>query len=210
MTIFEKMLAITAELQTVAKNLMVGEGRNQYKAVSEGDVLAAVKPLEIKYGVYSYPVKRTVIDSGEIVSKNVYKGEEKETRRLWLRVETVYRFVNTENPDEYIEITTYGDGVDSQDKAPGKAMTYSDKYALLKAYKIQTGDDPDANASEPLARIEKKQASDAVKNVIKTLCEKHDVNLAKWLSQNNTTLETLQADTAAQMLATLKSRFGDD
>lgn len=210
MTIFEKMLAITAELQTVAKNLMVGEGRNQYKAVSEGDVLAAVKPLEIKYGVYSYPVKRTVIDSGEIVSKNVYKGEEKETRRLWLRVETVYRFVNTENPDEYIEITTYGDGVDSQDKAPGKAMTYSDKYALLKAYKIQTGDDPDANASEPLARIEKKPASDAVKGVIKSLCDKHDVNFEKWLGKNGVTYDTLPADMAAQMLATLKSRFGDD
>ena len=210
MTIFEKMLAITAELQTVAKNLMVGEGRSQYKAVSEGDVLAAVKPLEIKYGVYSYPVKRTVIDSGEIVSKNVYKGEEKETRRLWLRVETVYRFVNTEAPDEYIEITTYGDGVDSQDKAPGKAMTYSDKYALLKAYKIQTGDDPDANASEPLARIEKKPASDAVKGVIKSLCDKHDVNFEKWLGQNGVTYDTLPADMAAQMLATLKSRFGDD
>jgi len=210
MTIFEKMLAITAELQTVAKNLMVGEGRSQYKAVSEGDVLAAVKPLEIKYGVYSYPIKRTVIDSGEIVSKNVYKGEEKETRRLWLRVETVYRFVNTENPDEYIEITTYGDGVDSQDKAPGKAMTYSDKYALLKAYKIQTGDDPDANASEPLARIEKKPASDAVKGVIKSLCDKHGVNFEKWLGQNGVTYDTLPADMAAQMLATLKSRFGDD
>jgi hypothetical protein len=157
MTIFEKMLAITAELQTVAKNLMVGEGRNQYKAVSEGDVLAAVKPLEIKYGVYSYPVKRTVIDSGEIVSKNVYKGEEKETRRLWLRVETVYRFVNTEAPDEYIEITTYGDGVDSQDKAPGKAMTYADKYALLKAYKIMTGDDPDQNASGETKGYSRKQ-----------------------------------------------------
>ena len=26
-------------------------------------------------------------------------------------------------------------------------MTYSDKYALLKAYKIETGDDPDQNAS---------------------------------------------------------------
>lgn len=210
MTIFEKMLAITAELQTVAKNLMVGEGRSQYRAVSEGDVLAAVKPLEIKHGVYSYPVKRTVIDSGEIVSKNVYKGEEKETRRLWLRVETVYRFVNTENPDEYIEITTYGDGVDSQDKAPGKAMTYSDKYALLKAYKIQTGDDPDANASEPLARIEKKPASDAVKGVIKSLCDKHDVNFEKWLGKNGVTYDTLPADMAAQMLATLKSRFGDD
>ncbi|MBR3243048.1 MAG: ERF family protein, partial [Parasporobacterium sp.] len=45
---------------------------------------------------------------------------------------------------------TYGDGVDSQDKAPGKAMTYGDKYALLKAYKIITGDDPDQNYSEEL------------------------------------------------------------
>ena len=27
-------------------------------------------------------------------------------------------------------------------------MTYGDKYALLKAYKIATGDDPDQNSSE--------------------------------------------------------------
>ena len=49
---------------------------------------------------------------------------------------------------------TFGDGVDTQDKAPGKAMTYGDKYALLKAYKIVTGDDPDQNASEPQQRID--------------------------------------------------------
>ena len=29
-------------------------------------------------------------------------------------------------------------------------MTYADKYALLKAYKIITGDDPDQKASEDL------------------------------------------------------------
>ena len=33
-------------------------------------------------------------------------------------------------------------------------MTYSDKYALLKAYKIETGDDPDQNASEPMKKNE--------------------------------------------------------
>jgi len=53
-----------------------------------------------------------------------------------------------DKPEEYLDITTYGDGIDSQDKAPGKAMTYGDKYALLKAYKIRTGEDPDANESE--------------------------------------------------------------
>ncbi|MFR4146701.1 MAG: hypothetical protein ACLT1J_10535 [Mediterraneibacter gnavus] len=31
-------------------------------------------------------------------------------------------------------------------------MTYADKYALLKAYKIITGDDPDQECSKELKR----------------------------------------------------------
>lgn len=147
MNIYEKMAEITAEINTVAKNLQVDTGKGKgYKAVSEADVLAAVKPIEKKHGVYSYPYEREIVDSGELVNQTQY-GERKS---LFLRVRTVYRYVNTEKPDEYIDIVTYGDGVDSQDKAPGKAMTYGDKYALLKAYKIQTGDDPDQNASGEL------------------------------------------------------------
>ena len=152
--IYQKMLAITQEIATVAKNLNVDSGKVKYKAVGEADVLAAVKPIEAKHGVYSYPVSRKVIDSGTMVSVSEYNGNKKETNKLFMRIETVYRFVNTEKPDEFIDITTYGDGVDTQDKAPGKAMTYSDKYALLKAYKIQTGDDPDQDASEPLKQLE--------------------------------------------------------
>ena len=146
MNIYQKMSAITKEISTVAKNLQVGEGKNQYKAVGEADVLAAVKPIEIKHGVYSYPFDREIVESGEMVSTTKY-GDRKS---LYLRVKTIYRFVNVDEPSEFIDITTYGDGVDSQDKAPGKAMTYGDKYALLKAYKIQTGDDPDQNESETL------------------------------------------------------------
>lgn len=149
MNIYQKMSAITQEISTVAKNLMVGEGKNQYKAVGEADVLAAVKPIEAKHGVYSYPFDREIIESGEMVSTTKY-GDRKS---LYLRVKTVYRFVNVDDPSEFIDITTYGDGVDSQDKAPGKAMTYGDKYALLKAYKIQTGDDPDQTASETLSEV---------------------------------------------------------
>ena len=148
MNIYEKLAAITAELNAVAKNLKVGEGRSSYKAVGEADVLAAVKPLEAKYKVYSYPCGRRIVDSDVITTKRTYNGQESETSKFYMRVETNYRFVNTENPEETVEITTYGDGVDSGDKAPGKAMTYGDKYALLKAYKIITGDDPDQAASE--------------------------------------------------------------
>jgi len=148
MNIYEKMSAITAELNAVAKNLKVGEGRSSYSAVGEADVLAAVKPLEAKYKVYSYPADRRIVDSDTITVQKAYNGQTSESTKVYMRIETVYRFVNTEKPDEYLDIKTYGDGVDANDKAPGKAMTYGDKYALLKAYKIITGDDPDQTASE--------------------------------------------------------------
>ena len=72
MNIFEKMAAITAELQTVAKNLTVGTGNNQYKAVSERDILDAVKPLEEKHGVYSYPASREVLESNLLESEDTF------------------------------------------------------------------------------------------------------------------------------------------
>ena len=141
--IYKKMSAITAELTAVAKNLNVGIGKAAYKAVGEADVLAAVKPLEEKHGVYSYPYSRKIVEADLVTTTSEYQGKVTEKTNRYLRIETVYRFVNIDNPDEYIDITTYGDGIDPQDKAVGKAMTYSDKYALLKAYKIITGEDPD-------------------------------------------------------------------
>ena len=146
--IYKKMSAITAELTAVAKNLNVGIGKAAYKAVGEADVLAAVKPLEEKHGVYSYPYSRKIVEADLVTTTSEYQGKVTEKTNRYLRIVTVYRFVNIDNPDEYIDITTYGDGIDPQDKAVGKAMTYSDKYALLKAYKIITGEDPDQFKSE--------------------------------------------------------------
>ena len=153
--IYKKMSAITAELTAVAKNLNVGIGKAAYKAVGEADVLAAVKPLEEKHGVYSYPYSRKIVEADLVTTTSEYQGKVTERTNRYLRIETVYRFVNIDNPDEYIDITTYGDGIDPQDKAVGKAMTYSDKYALLKAYKIITGEDPDQFKSEE-GKTEKK------------------------------------------------------
>lgn len=146
--IYQRMAAITADLQTVAKNLSVETGRGKsYKAVSERDIIDAVKPLEIKHGVYSYPAERHVLESQILESENEYQGKVTKKTTFYERIKTVYRFCNIDNPTEYIETTTFAEGIDSQDKGSGKAMTYADKYALMKAYKISTGDDPDQTAS---------------------------------------------------------------
>ena len=147
--IFQRMLAITAELQTVAKNLTVQQTKtSSYKAVSERDILDAVKPLEEKHGVYSYPLKRTILESHMLESESTYNGTTTKKTTFMTRIETVYRFVNVDKPEEYIDTTTFAEGIDTQDKGSGKAMTYGDKYALMKAYKISTGDDPDQDASK--------------------------------------------------------------
>lgn len=148
LNIFEKMMLITKEIGVIEKNLNVQMTQTKsYKAVSERDVLDNVKPLEEKYRVYSYPVDRRIAESDTLVKETEYKGQITKTNTLFMRLEITYRFVNIDKPEEYIDIKTYGDGLDTGDKAPGKAMTYGDKYALMKAYKISTGDDPDKEAS---------------------------------------------------------------
>ncbi len=144
MNIYQKMSCITTELQTVAKNLNVETGKGKgYKAVSERDILDAVKPLEAKYGVYSFPVMRELLEAQTFDIETQYGTK----TNFFTRIKTTYRFVNIDEPSDYIDTYTFSVGFDSQDKGDGKAMTYGDKYALMKAYKISTGEDPDQNPS---------------------------------------------------------------
>ena len=177
------MLKITAELESVAKNLTVGYGRNSYKAVGERDVIDAVKPLEVKYGVYSYPCHREIIDSQVFETT---RDDGKTVTTFFSRIQTVYRFVNIDDPVDFLDITSFAEGIDSQDKGSGKAMTYADKYALLKAYKISTGDDPDQEASEPwryTKKAETKEPTDDQKAALRKACDDLGLNLTTVLEK---------------------------
>ena len=207
MNIYQKMLKITEELQTVAKNLNVQVNqKSSYKAVGEKDILDAVKPLEAKYGVYSFPLKREVIETSVLeTSSGDYTR-----KQLFMRLEITYRFVNVDNPEENVDITSYGDGIDTGDKAPGKAMTYGDKYALMKAYKISTGDDPDQNASEDLKKVSNQQAKPkgaaaTAKQVamIKSLYSEEDIK-AMLARLNLATLEQITIEQASTMIKARK------
>lgn len=205
MNIFQRMSAITNEINKVAKNLSVGTGKSAYKAVGEADVLAAVKPAEEKYGVYSYPYDREIIETAILTTTSEWDGKVTEKKNQFLRVRTVYRFVNMEKPEEYIDITTYGDGMDSQDKAPGKAMTYADKYALLKAYKIITGDDPDQKYSDDMKGKEQKtpMASDKQISLLKNLGNKSPEN-KQYIKERVKSWETLTMHEASEIIGVLK------
>lgn len=164
LNIFQRLAKIQSELWTVAKNLNVSTGAWSYKAVSERDVIDAVKPLEEKYWVYSYPYSREIIEQSILTKENSYNWQTKKINSFYLRVKTVYRFVNIDKPEEFIETVTFWDGIDTWDKATWKATTYSDKYALMKAYKISTGDDPDKDASPETWYWKEKTIDEMFKN----------------------------------------------
>lgn len=194
MNIFEKMLCIQSELPTVAKNLNVDKGNGKsYKAVSERDVKDVLKPLEAKYRVYSYPVDKEIIQSEQITTTTKYGDK----TQFFMRMRTVYRFVNIDQPDEHIDITGYGDGIDSGDKACGKADTYSCKYCMMSAVKLSTGDDPDQNASEEYKKIEYALPVDLVK--IQKLYTPAEID--KMLKRMKKELHELTAEEAAKMIA---------
>jgi hypothetical protein len=207
MNIFQRMAAISVEMATVAKNLTVGDGKNKYKAVSERDIIDAVKPLEAKHGVYSYPVSRRVLESNMLETETQYGTK----TTFMTRIETVYRFVNMDKPDEYIEIVSFAEGIDSQDKGSGKAMTYADKYALMKAYKISTGDDPDQEASQP---VEYKKAAKPMvfdpnagagyRNMLLMELEAHGIDAKEYAKEKGLNKET----TAERYFELLKEMQG--
>src|SRR5690606_36640249 len=107
----------------------------------------AVKDAETKFKVVSVPIKQELVNSEviRIVKKN---GEEGLT--FVDTIKMTLKIIELEDISSFIEVESFGKGIDSGDKGFGKASTYARKYALLNAYKIATGEDPDANKNNEI------------------------------------------------------------
>lgn len=145
LNIYQKVLAIASEIKGLEKDMKVG---TQYKAISDKAVVKAVKEQELKFGVLSYPENVELIDHQILTSPPNKDG--RVTITYVDIVKMTLRLVNIDNPNETITVTSFGRGIDCGDKGFGKALTYARKYALLNAYKIVTGEDPDEFKSEPI------------------------------------------------------------
>ena len=210
MNIYQRIDAITAELAVVAKNLTVQTGKSSsYKAVGERDIIDAVKPVEHKYGVVSFPVIREILDDTMLESEATdYRGNPVKKTTFYIKIRTKYRFVNIDNPEDFIETETISDGIDSGDKGGGKAMTYGDKYALMKVYKISTGEDPDQKASEETEYKQplRQYATEAQIKTIKIMAEKAGLEIDAITKKP---LEDFTVEEATEMIIRLRGKLGE-
>lgn len=148
LNLYQKIQQVSDEVKNIEKNTVVGTGNNSYKAVADIDVLLAVKKAETKYGLVSIPVKQELVRSDQVqkIGRDGYT-----TVTFADIVKMTLRIINIDNTAEFIEVESFGRGLDPGDKGFGKASTYARKYALLNAYKIATGEDPDEQASTQMA-----------------------------------------------------------
>ena len=126
LNIHEKILGIMKKVQYLAKDDKVEFASTKYPALSEEKVTSSIRPFLEEFGVVIYPIKQEHTRVGTLST-----------------VDVVYRIVNAEKPEDFIEVTSSGTGVDTQDKGVGKAMTYAYKYMILRAFAIPTGEDSD-------------------------------------------------------------------
>jgi hypothetical protein len=137
LNIAQRIAAVMGEVDYVQKEKKAGM---QYTIVSHDAVTAKVRPLLHKHGVVYYPRDLHVSQDGN---------------RTQARF--TVRFENIDDRSDHIDVETFGYGVDSQDKGPGKAMSYGVKYALLKVLGLETGDDPDTDQSAKADHVPTRQ-----------------------------------------------------
>lgn len=126
--VHQRLAAAMEEVDYIQKEHK--QGMN-YTIVSHDAVTAKVRPVLLKNGIVYYPVR----------CEHVHNGNRAECAMT-------VRFVNIDAPTDFFDVPTFGYGIDTQDKGPGKAMSYAVKYALLKALGLETGDDPDTESKD--------------------------------------------------------------
>lgn len=139
MNIYEKIAAVMQDVQYLGKDDNVSFGQTNYKALSEEKVTVIMRSAMLKHKLVVFPVEQSATRTGNIT-----------------HVDVKYRIVNIEDPADYIEVVSCGDGADTQDKGSGKAMTYAFKSMWLRTFAIPTGEDPDKISSAQLDEEAKK------------------------------------------------------
>ena len=127
MNIYQRIHAVMQEVDYVFKNLRVTlKPGVSYPCVSHDAVVAKVRPAMIKHGIVAL---------SDVVASGVTGNRTEAT--------VAVTFVNVDNPEDRFTVHGFGHGIDSQDKGPGKAVSYATKYVWLKTFVLETGDDPE-------------------------------------------------------------------
>ncbi len=142
-----------------------------YRAVTHDAVTALLRNHLIEQGIVIVP---------RLTASSVEKIGETKNGSPIIRYSGKYEvdFVNCDDPTDRVTVPGEAHANDHGDKAPGKATSYATKYAMLKLFSIETGEDDEARVEpyEAIEKISEQEAADLL-----ALIEEVKADKAKFL-----------------------------
>ena len=175
------VVRVMKAVTNIEKAMTVGTGNSSYKGVADKDVKSIIGKAMADNGLCILPVDIESKVTIERWTENTNYGD-KVKQSVFNDVVTKYLLLHESGESQII--VGSGHGVDSMDKAAGKATTYALKYALLYTFMVPTGniDDADNVHSDSVAKPNK--TSDTTKHTGKQITSgtkaKIDIDDAKW------------------------------
>lgn len=138
--VFPAIAAVMGDLskEGIGKNRKNEQQRYTFRGID--DVYNELAPVLAKHKLLMLPR----IISREVVERQSTRG----MPLFYVTVEAEFDLVSAEDGSQHT-IRTYGEAMDSADKATNKAMSAAYKYAAVQAFCIPTEGDNDADATTP-------------------------------------------------------------
>lgn len=137
MSIYEKLLEVRKSVPYLKKETK-GHNCNYVKG---SQVLGAVREKLDELGLLLRP---EIISTTHQEAKYITMRQEEKIETL-VKIDMLFTWYNVYKPEEKIECRWASMGQNERDKAIGSALTYAERYFLLKFFMIATDDlDPDA------------------------------------------------------------------
>lgn len=165
LNIYQKLAAVQKAVDVVKKDKK-GYG---YSYTSDVELLPKINSAVAEYGLTLVPgIVHGTADVRPFSYEKTKGGKTETVNEFLVSADMVYTWVNNDNPEEKIVVpwTMTGNQADSS-QAFGSALTYSNRYFLLKYFQCATTtDDPDF--------IRSKQKEEKSKNELASIIEEID------------------------------------
>lgn len=155
MNIYQRVNEVRKQVSYVRKDANVREGGG-YMAVTHDAVTSMLRDALIEHGIVITQTltESSITDTGTFTAKG--------TPFIRYAARYMIDFVNIEEPKDFFSIAVESHALDLGDKAPGKAMSYAKKYAMLKVFEIETGEDDEGRQEQTVKRERKKAGGSAM------------------------------------------------
>jgi len=150
--IYQRVQAVMKAVSYVKKDKTVEGAGGGYRAVTHDQVTAIVRQHFVEHGIVVVPHLTE--------SQTIATGRTTKAGTPIIRFEGTYSidFVNVDEPTDKIVATTVAHAEDQGDKAPGKALSYAVKGAILKVLLLETGEDDESRVRPDEPELTEDQA----------------------------------------------------